>query len=226
MDALIGLSGVACLFLGVPVTVAILLFKIIKKKATKKDKQKPLCLMATGIVLIIIGLILTPEIDEIGVVENNATTEVSEQGAEDETSEGITEIEDVTTEVPAKEEDGTSFEYANMDVKFVKYEIEEDAAGTQCLVLYFDFTNNDDESHAFDYTFTVKAFQDGIELKSTYFHVNDETHNAEKEIKQGVTLKVAEQFEIKDVSGKIEIEVEPFNIWSDRTLFEYSFNLD
>ena len=63
-------------------------------------------------------------------------------------------------------------------------------------------------------------------LSARAVSVNEETKNGSKEIEPGMTLRVAEQYEIKDVSGKIKIQVEPFNIWSDETLFEYEFNLD
>lgn len=213
MYALIGLAGIACILFGVPITGLILLFKILKKQSTNKDKKRPVIAMAIGIGLVILGVILTPPDEENNAEKNNSTTQVIDQETEEPTTEEV-------------EESKTSFEYAEMNVEFLEYKIEEDAAGTQCLVLYFDFTNNAKDSYAFGYTFDVKAFQDGVELEPTYFHVNDETHNAEKEIKTGVTLKVAEQFELKDVSGEIEIEIEPFNIWSDKTLFTYEFNLD
>lgn len=213
MYALIGLAGIACILFGVPITGLILLFKILKKQSTNKDKKRPVIAMAIGIGLVILGVILTPPDEENNAEKNNSTTQVIDQETEEPTTEEV-------------EESKTSFEYADMNVEFLEYKIEEDAAGTQCLVLYFDFTNNAKDSYAFGYTFDVKAFQDGVELEPTYFHVNDETHNAEKEIKTGVTLKVAEQFELKDVSGEIEIEIEPFNIWSDKTLFTYEFNLD
>ena len=125
-----------------------------------------------------------------------------------------------------KEENSKSFEYADMTVEFIEYSIEENAVGEKCLVLYFDFTNDRDESQAFGYTFTVKAFQDGVELEPTYFQVNKETENSTKEIKPGVTLRVAEQYGIEDVSGTIEVEIEPFNIWSDKVLLDYEFSLD
>lgn len=216
MYALIGLSGIVCIVFGVPITGLILLYKLLKKQATNKDKKRPVIAMAIGIVLLVVGLVLTPSNEnnaDSTTEKNESTTETVNSEKEDETTDGEDEKRD-------------SFNYADMNVEFLEYKIEEDAAGTQCLVLYFDFTNNDKDSHAFGYTFDVKAFQDGVQLEPTYFHVNDETHNAEKEIKTGVTLKVAEQFELENVSGDIEIEIEPFNIWSDKTLFTYEFNLD
>lgn len=216
MYALIGLSGIACIVFGVPITGLILLYKLLKKQATNKDKKRPVIAMAIGIVLLVVGLVLTPSNEnnaDSTTEKNESTTETVNSEKEDETTDGEDEKRD-------------SFNYADMNVEFLEYKIEEDAAGTQCLVLYFDFTNNDKDNHAFGYTFDVKAFQNGVQLDPTYFHVNDETHNAEKEIKTGVTLKVAEQFELENVSGDIEIEIEPFNIWSDKTLFTYEFNLD
>lgn len=156
--------------------------------------------------------------EEDNALQNNTdtTSEITNNNNEETTTEN---------DVDQKENEKL-FEYGDMKVEFLEYKIEEDAAGTQCLVLYFNFTNNEDDSYAFGYTFDVNVFQDGVELEPTYFHVNDETENGDKEIKTGVTLTVAEQFELKEVSGNIEIEIEPFNIWSDRTLFEYEFSLD
>jgi hypothetical protein len=218
MDAFIGLTGIGLVILGVPISLFILIFKKVKKTDTKKDKTRPLLFLAVGFVLFCIALLITPESNEENsdISNENITTEQQ--------TETTSEEEKVTTEETEKTE--TSFEYADMIVDFLEYKIEEDAAGTQCLVLYFDFTNNANDSYAFGYTFAVKAFQDGVELEPTYFHVNDETKNSEKEIKKGVTLTVAEQFELAEVSGDIEIEIEPFNIWSDKNLFTYEFNLD
>ena len=133
--------------------------------------------------------------------------------------------EQTESNVEETEQNQTSFEYSGMTVEFVEYKIEEDMAGNSCLVLYFDFTNNSEDSEAFNYNFIVKAFQDGIEMDYTYIHVNDETENASKEIKSGMSVRVAENYKIENISGVIEIEITPFSIWSDKVLFEHQFNL-
>ena len=125
-----------------------------------------------------------------------------------------------------KAEEALKFEKYGLNVKFLEYKIEENTWGDKCLVLYFDYENNSEESCSFGYTFTVKAFADGIEIEPTYGTVNDETENSYKEIKPGAKLTVAEAYELGNIeSGKIEIEVTPFNIWSDAIVWEYSFDL-
>ena len=201
----------------------------------KKAKVCPNCRKKQGkgilkkifliyIVLCFLGLLLNSGSNEEKEAED-AKTEVTSEKTQDIIEE---QEEEPVKRKEDKEENknSKSFEYADMIVYFVEYSIEENAVGEKCLVLYFDFTNDRDESQAFGYTFTVKAFQDGVELEPTYFHVNEETKNSTKEIKPGVTLRVAEQYGIEDVSGTIEVEIEPFNIWSDELLLDYEFSLD
>lgn len=126
-----------------------------------------------------------------------------------------------------KAEEALKFEKYGLNVKFLEYKIEDNSWGDKCLVLYFDYENNSDESCSFGYTFTVKAFADGVEIEPTYGKVNDETENSYKEIRPGAKLTVAEAYELEDIeNGKIEIEVTPFNIWSDSIVWEYSFDLE
>lgn len=165
-------------------------------------------------------------VEEISEVEEVVEEPEEIQKEAKEEAENVEEQKEETVKRKEEKENSKSFEYADMTVEFVEYAIEENSIGEQCLVLYFDFTNNYKESQAFGYTFTVKAFQDGVALDHTYFHVNKETENSDKEIKPGVTLRVAEQFGIDDISGTINIEIEPFNIWSDKTLLDYEFSLD
>lgn len=235
MHAMIGMVGLFLTVIVFPILLIILMIKSIKKTATKKDKSRTFILLGIGIALFAIGIALTPSGSEESESDNQvAETEEVEsennieeiQEVEKQKSESIEEKEIVKRKEEASEENNKSFEYADMKVELVEYSIEENTVGEKCLVLYFDFTNNRDESQAFGYTFTVKTFQNGVELEPTYFHVNDETKNSTKEIKPGVTLRVAEQYGIEDVSGNIEVEIEPFNIWSDKVLLDYEFSLD
>lgn len=222
MYALMGLFGMALTLIIFPIMLLILLFKVIRKTSTKKDKRRPFICLAIGVALVVIAVKTTPE-----DAEKKETQKITEETSEvAETAEKAVEEEKPQEVIEEKEENIKSFEYADMTVEFIEYSIEENAVGEKCLVLYFDFTNDRDESQAFGYTFTVKAFQDGVELEPTYFQVNKETENSTKEIKPGVTLRVAEQYGIEDVSGTIEVEIEPFNIWSDKVLLDYEFSLD
>ena len=222
MYAIMGLLGTFLTLIVFPIMLLVLLFKVVRKTSTKKDKTRPFICLAIGVALVVIAVKTTPE-----DAEKKETQKITEETSEvAETAEKAVEEEKPQEVIEEKEENIKSFEYADMTVEFIEYSIEENAVGEKCLVLYFDFTNDRDESQAFGYTFTVKAFQDGVELEPTYFQVNKETENSTKEIKPGVTLRVAEQYGIEDVSGTIEVEIEPFNIWSDKVLLDYEFSLD
>ena len=233
MYAIMGLLGTFLTLIVFPIMLLVLLFKVIRKTSTKKDKTRPFICLAIGVALVVIAVKTTPddaekkETQEI-TEETSEVAETAEKAVEEEKPQEVIEEkeEEPVKKKEDKKENSKSFEYADMTVEFIEYSIEENAVGEKCLVLYFDFTNDRDESQAFGYTFTVKAFQDGVELEPTYFQVNKETENSTKEIKPGVTLRVAEQYGIEDVSGTIEVEIEPFNIWSDKVLLDYEFSLD
>jgi hypothetical protein len=233
MYAIMGLLGTFLTLIVFPIMLLVLLFKVVRKTSTKKDKTRPFICLAIGVALVVIAVNTTPddaekkETQEI-TEETSEVAETAEKTVEEEKPQEVIEEkeEEPVKKKEDKEENSKSFEYADMTVEFIEYSIEENAVGEKCLVLYFDFTNDRDESQAFGYTFTVKAFQDGVELEPTYFQVNKETENSTKEIKPGVTLRVAEQYGIEDVSGTINVEIEPFNIWSDKVLLDYEFSLD
>lgn len=92
-------------------------------------------------------------------------------------------------------------------VKYLKHEIIKDKSGQKCLAVYYEFTNNSKENKAFVYALSDKCFQNGVEVEKTFFHINDETENAGKEIKPGKTITVCSGFVLKDEKTDIELEI-------------------
>ena len=92
-------------------------------------------------------------------------------------------------------------------VKYLKHEITKDKSGQKCLAVYYEFTNNSKENKAFIYALSDKCFQNGVEVEKTFFHINDETENAGKEIKPGKTITVCSGFVLKDEKTDIELEI-------------------
>lgn len=118
------------------------------------------------------------------------------------------------------EENSTKFSYNDADCEFLECKIEEDEFGEERLVLYFEFKNNSNENQAFGYLFSTKVFQNGVELDSSWIHVNEETRNSEREIQKGTTITVAEAFSVGESRENIKIEIAPFSAWSDKKIFE------
>lgn len=118
-----------------------------------------------------------------------------------------------------------SFEYMDINVKFLESKIEYDSIDRENLVLYFQFTNNSKENQAFCYNFIVSAFQNGVALDDSYFYTDSEaSRNYEREIQPGTSIIVSYNYQIKDKTTPIQIEITPFSVWTDRKLLEFTVN--
>lgn len=173
--------------------------KPVKTKKKKKKKVLPV------IIAVIVVFIL---IKTIGGGDNSSSSASSSQ----ETKQSQTPAE-LSNEKP--QDDGTiDCVISDCHISYVKHELVENIAGEKCVAVYFDFSNNSSENKAFYTVATVKAFQDGIELESSLFHVNDESHDSSAEIKPNVKVTVCEAFEVRNDSD-IELEIEPWINFSD-----------
>lgn len=153
--------------------------------------------------------------------ENQTTTQNSTEVKET-TKKKVEEKEETTTEDNTEK---TEFEYKNMTVKYLNHQIQTDSANQECLVVYYEFTNNSDENQTFDYCFDDKVFQNGVELESSYFHVNEESKNSGKEIKPGVTITVASSFVLTEDRSNVELEVSPFMSFDNKILMRVAMAL-
>lgn len=104
---------------------------------------------------------------------------------------------------------------SNCNVKYIKHEIVENMSGDKCVAVYYEFTNNSKDNRSFYTTVSDKAFQNGIELEDSLFHVNDESKNSTVEIKPGVTLTVCSGFVLRDEESDVELEISAWISFKD-----------
>lgn len=104
MYAIMGLLGTFFMSIIFPIMLLVLLFKVIRKTSTKKDKTKPFICLAIGVVLFLIGFIATP-VD----TEKNEPQEIAEETSEFSETTKISEDEPVKNE----EENNESLEYTD-----------------------------------------------------------------------------------------------------------------
>lgn len=82
--------------------------------------------------------------------------------------------------------------------------IEEDYEGNKCIVLFFNYTNQNDEASMAGNDYWIQAFQNGIQLDST--GVKNESQyeeiyeNTSRMIKKGISLEVAFAYVLQDNS--------------------------
>lgn len=214
MDILLMLGGLLLLFIVLPLSIIITIVFAVKRK---KILVPAICIPASflvGILLLVIGVATSLELDadaineEIKYVENDADKNSdSEKKRKKE-----------------KKKSTNEFTYRDMTVKYLKHEIIVDDIDQTVLVVYYEFTNNSDENKTFVYSFDDTCFQNGVEVESSLWHVNDESHNRDKEIKTGTTITVASAFVLGESRDNIELEITP--LIGDKILFEKTLKLD
>lgn len=146
---------------------------------------------------------------------------ISSAGSKDSSAKGESgnehemQAQGATTVSSPLDDDIIDVDISKCHVKYLRHELVENMAGEKCAAVYYEFTNNDADNKAFMYVVNDKAFQDGVELKSSLFHVSDESHDKSAEIKTGVTITVCSAFELRDETTDIELEIEPWVNLSD-----------
>lgn len=123
-------------------------------------------------------------------------------------------------------ENNTSFTYEDLTVQYLRHEIITNIIDEEVLVIYYDFTNNTDENKTFDYSFSDKIFQNGVELEHSYVHANDESKNGGKEIKPGITLTVSSSFVLEENRDDVILEVKPLFSFTDDVLMSIDLELE
>ncbi len=92
-------------------------------------------------------------------------------------------------------------------VKISEIFISKDYKKRDVLVVKYEFTNGDDQPHAFSTSFEDKVYQNGVECSSMAVFCDDvDSNTAIASIKPGVTTIVEEGYLLNDMSD-VEIEV-------------------
>lgn len=128
------------------------------------------------------------------------------------TSTMTTTATTATTTVPAhdpSDDDTIDVDIDDCHVTYLRHEVVKNMAGDKCLAVYYQFTNNSDENKVFTYTIDDKAFQNGVQLETSNFYINDnEARATNVEIKPGITIDVCTAFVLRDETTDIELELE------------------
>lgn len=222
-----------CIVIGIVPAVLGLIFAIIALCQKNKKKETAIA----GLICSVVGIALFIVIVIIANSGNSdKTTDLMTDSAAQET---VAEVEKLNTSEPTAEptpteaptteptpEPVTQFEYEGMTVKYLRHEVMTDSVGQKVLVVYYDFTNNSDENQTFDYAFSDKCFQNGVEVEPSYWHANEESKNSGKEIKPGTTLEVASSFVLGDCMDDVELEIEPWITLKENILFSINLELE
>ena len=145
--------------------------------------------------------------DTINVITANFgafTTELeeSEENLNSLESDGTAGDSGTESSDPSSSDDGVlNYTCDNFTLVYDRYELSEDYSGNQCLLVYYNYTNNSDEASQPMVNVSLRAMQNG-ETCSAAFPVdhNTEMDNYMAEIPAGETVSVCQSFELKDTS--------------------------
>lgn len=144
----------------------------------------------------------------IAITPDSSTTNVKTESEKNNVKNDNKVVEQAPNQEEKKEEQNLiDADVNDCHVKYISASIEDNYVDESCLVIYYEFTNNSNENKCFDYTIGAKAFQDGVELKESNFHVNDSTKDSSVEIQPGTTVTVASAYILRNDTSEISLEV-------------------
>lgn len=144
----------------------------------------------------------------IAITPDFSTTNVKTESEKNNVKNDNKVVEQAPNQEEKKEEQNLiDADVNDCHVKYISASIEDNYVDESCLVIYYEFTNNSNENKCFDYTIGAKAFQDGVELKESNFHVNDSTKDSSVEIQPGTTVTVASAYILRNDTSEISLEV-------------------
>lgn len=220
-------SAEKCPSCGYPIKTKIQTNTVTSKNA-KKNKRG--CLPTTLIVILAIAFISLivqnndsgdPGYTNADVSNGNfdrpetGLTELDQDSDSKESKSSIAQPESENATETVADQNTIDVDISKCHVKYISSEIVSNAAGEECLVIYYEFTNNSSENRAFDYTVSDKVFQDGVELSQSLFHVNDASKDSSAEIQPGKSITVASSFILRDKS-EVDLEISPFISFSSK----------
>lgn len=144
---------------------------------------------------------------DVSVPENNDSGSTSSQAVTTDTVKQ--EEQQQTTQAETKPQ--SEGDLGNYHIRIGDASVTKDYEGKQVARVEFEFTNNSEDTVAFDGVTMARAYQDGIELEQN-FGVDDETDkevaNTSKNVRPGATLTCALCWEIENTDSAIEVEID------------------
>lgn len=195
-------------------------------RQTQKEKQQRfkiapyvVCIVVLLIIISSLSESIVEKLDENGSNTANkavthsttATTAPSQRAVmENKTDREENEREFAARREPSPfDDDIIDVDIDDCHIEYLYHEVVQNMADDLCVAVYYQFTNNSNTNQAFYVTVSDKAFQNGVELEESFFHVNDDSKTREMEIQPGVSVTVCSGFVLRDTSD-IELQVSPW----------------
>lgn len=205
----------SCITFGGSVGIIGLIFSAIGMRKKFKNKGTAIAGLVLNIVAILIAGYLLTYFDNNNENDSVQTNKTQSENTPVPLTQTTTSSDDGIIDV----------EYDGCTLKYLRHEIKKNCADEDCLVVYYQFANNSDETKSYLYTFSDEAFQHGVELDESYFLLDDAEDNRAKDIKPGASVEVFSLFKPKD-NSVVELEVDEFISFDSKKLDSMQLSLE
>jgi hypothetical protein len=174
------------------------------------EKGRTSGLAVTGLSIVTVIIFVT--------MSGCAALQSGEKEPVDQTSKTATE--EPATEAPATEEAPA--------IIIGDCEYGKDYEGKPTIIVNYEWTNTTDETTSLVLSYSIKAYQNGVELKTSLFaddwqsDKEDDSSDWLADVKPGATIKTSEAYLISDKSAPVEIEVS--GLFDDEILTKKTFD--
>lgn len=107
----------------------------------------------------------------------------------------------------------------DFDIQIHDFEIADDYAGDPSILIDFTFTNNSEESESVYVNLIYMAYQNGVQLESTYFidNIRYNPDDLTKDVKPGSSLDLTVAYSLSSDTAPVEFEIgEAFSFNDDK----------
>lgn len=219
-----------------PLVLLAIIFGGIAVFQTAKGKRGGKGLAIAGLVLGIIGLLITVGMyagasaasdaasagTSSGVSSAQQSAPAAGSSADAAGSADTAGADAASQEAPAEAAAAPDAPYA---VTIDGAEMGSDYQGNKAVIVTYTFTNNSDDARNFMTTMTAQAFQDGVELESAIMMEGVDSQDLMKDIKPGKSITVKQAYVLADTENDVTVEVSELWDFSNELIAEATFSV-
>jgi len=145
------------------------------------------------------------------------TSTTPESSSQENAQDMDEQVEESTEDVDEAEDDGIiDFTTDAFHLKYLSHELGEDYEGNSTIVIFYEYTNLEEDAANFMFATNTKLFQNGIQLETAIaYETPDEYNNSMLDVQQGATLTVVTIHSLHDIENPITLEVSELISFND-----------
>lgn len=195
----LGLAGL----LGFVASLVLLIVAVIRRR----PKQGAAIALAACFALFIVGVASSPDsADE--PPESSESQSESEIASEPSEAESSSESSEEPESEPPQEPAGDEGDIGDYHVAIKGAESGQDYEGSDCIIVTYEWTNNDDSAHSFMIALNATAFQGAVECSRATMVDGVEPEDLLKDIRPGMPVEIKVAYKLNDSETQVEIEVQ------------------